>query len=202
MNCIILGDQFKKGMKSKGCSGLIQVNRSINIFQQQYDTLLHLYQRINIIYVYGYDAKKFIHFITKNHYIEKLTIIYNENNYDNHNSIQGLKLAHNFLNQDCLILSGDTIITKKTFNHFSKHKGSQVFLAGASKKTELGCVLLSSKIEHICYGLGNSLHDIYYFSKKDIGDFKNLLLDSKKSNCFIFEIINDLIDKNILFTTC
>ena len=71
MNIIILGDKYQKRMKSRGCVGLIKYNNK-NIISHQYKTLHSIFPNANIIYVYGFDNKRFISYINKN-----ILILYN-----------------------------------------------------------------------------------------------------------------------------
>ena len=66
MNCIILGDKFQKGMKSKGCSALLKINKKLNVLNNQYSVLKEIIPNINITYVYGFDGKRLLEYYTNN----------------------------------------------------------------------------------------------------------------------------------------
>lgn len=192
MNIIILGDKFQKRMKSKGCVGLIRLNNK-NIIQHQHKILRQIFPSANIVYVYGFESKRFQSFINKNLVLSQdIETIYNEN-YEQYNNAYSLYLASSFLNDDCLIMFGDAIISKKTFDKFHSNKSSQIFINKKSK-SRLGCIINESGIENIAYDLDNYLTDIYYLSFPHAHMIKNLLENKSNYNCFIFEIINKLID--------
>jgi hypothetical protein len=55
-------------------------------------------------------------------------------------------------------------------------------------------VINNSKIENIAYDLDNYLSEIYFLTKNHSIMIKDLLKNKINHNCFIFEIINKLID--------
>lgn len=194
MNIIILGDKYQKRMKSKGCVGLIKIN-SRNILQIQHKVLRQVFPEANIVYVYGFEGKKFNSFINKSTLLNRDIIsIYNPH-YEKYNNAYSLSLTKDFLNDDCLILFGDLILSKKVFHKFTNNNDSQIFIS-KQNKNRLGCIINDNKIENISYDLDNYLTDIYYLTRSHTNMIKNLLENKINYNCFIFEIINKLIDMN------
>lgn len=192
MNIIVLGDKFQKRMKSKGCVGLIKINNK-SIIQLQHKIIKHLFPESKIVYVYGFEGKRLHTFLTKNTLLNNdIMAVYNSH-YEKYNNAYSLSLIADFLDDDCLILFGDTIISKKTFAKFNTNNGSQVFLS-KKNKNRLGCIINDGKIENISYDLDNYLSEIYYLTKEDMLTIKHLLNNKINSNYFIFEIINKLID--------
>lgn len=194
MNIIILGDKYQKRMKSRGCVGLIKLNNK-NILTHQYKVLKHKFPNANIVYVYGFDNKRFVSYVNKNILMySNITLVHNPN-YDKYNNVYSLNLVNNYLNQDCLILFGDYIPKNTTFNNFKITKESQVFI-NLKTKTRLGCVVNHNTIENISYDLDNYLSEIYFISKNQIDIFKNLITNQIHYNHFIFEMFNKMIDSN------
>lgn len=195
MNFIILGDKYQKGMKSKGCVGLLRFNKKHNIFQHQYHHIKEHFPKAKIIYVHGFESKKFVSFLHKNGYDDVIAI--NNDEYDNKNQAYSLSLTKSFLNSDCFITFGNTILVKNIFSKFNKLHGSQIFIS--NDKSEIGCIINDSFIENISFDLDNYISNIYYLDKLTIPDL-NLLLDNTKfHNNFLFEIINKLIDAGKIF---
>ena len=192
MNIIILGDKYQKRMKSRGCIGLIKHNNK-NILTHQYKTILSTFPSAQIIYVYGFDSKRFITYFSKNsaHY-PNLTLI-NNDKYETYNNTYGLYLTKEYLNDDCIVMFGDNIIKRSLFDSFRPTSESQVFI-NRKVKTRLGCVINNNKIENISYDLENYLSEIYYLSKDQIDIFRDLVTNPKNHNNFIFEIVNKMID--------
>lgn len=196
MNFIILADKFNKGMKSKGCLGLLGLNKKNNILQFQYANIKKVFPKSKIIYVYGFDHKKMEIFLEQNEYSDLISI-YNPD-YEKYNYAYTLSLASNYLNDNCFISFGDIIFKHNIFKGFNKQNKSQVFINKKIKNT-FGCTIIDDNIINISFDLPNYLSHIYYVCKKDISQFNALVTNRKFKNCFIFEIINKMIDSNVSF---
>lgn len=195
MNFIILGDKPQKGMKSKGCVALFKITKNLNIFDYQYIEIKKQFPKAKIIYVNGFESKKFLSFLKKSNYKDVITI--NNNEFNNKNQGYSLNLAKLFLNKDCFILLGNNILSKNTFLNFDKNYGSQIFVS--KNKNEIGCIINNDKIENLSFDLDNYMQNIYYLDYVATDTLKNLLENSKNHNNFIFELINKLIDSGLTF---
>lgn len=196
MNIILLGDKFQKRMKSKGCPALLDYNKK-PLFDYQYNTIRSVFSDDKIIYVYGFEAKKFENYTKENyHKYTNLDIVYNRN-YESYNTASSLHAAKNFLNTDCLIIFGDIVIKKNIFNNFDKSCGSQAFLS-FHNNYKLGCNISNNCLSNIDYDLDNYIYNIYYIQNQHIRYLHDMVIDENNFNCFIFELINKLIDKYTL----
>lgn len=206
MNVIILGDKFQKRMKSKGCVALFKAN-SHTFIENQISSIRSSFPNDKIVYVYGFESKKFLSYYHK--HIEpkdsNIDIIYNED-YIKYNYAYSLFLAKDYLNDDCIVLFGEQPLKNNILSAFNKSTDSQV-LVSIKQKNKLGCVINDDQIAHISYGLHNYVHNIYYLSQQHSGFIKQLLtVTDQFHNCFIFELINKLLDngqiiKPLLFNT-
>lgn len=195
MNVIILGDKFQKRMKSKGCVGLIKINNK-TIIENQYKIIKNKFPKANIVYVHGFESKKFYNFISKQNLIDNIIPIYNPE-YIKYNSTYSLKIAEQYLNTDCLILFGDQLLNTNIFDNFERSEKSKVFI-NKNSKNRLGCTINDNNIiENITYDLENYLQEIYYFSQNDIRLVKELAINKLYYNYFIFELVNKLIDNKV-----
>lgn len=193
MNFVILGDKFQKRMKSKGCIALLKPNHKTTIIQQQYINIKNIFPKSNIVYVYGFEAKKFCNFISKNHQLKSNLISIHNSEYEKYNSVYSLYLAQEYLDDECCILFGENMLNSHLFDKFDKSLGSQIFV-NKKNKNKLGCIINDTKIENISYDLDNYLCEIYYLTKDHSAVLKNLIQDEKYHNYFVFEIFNKLID--------
>jgi len=196
MNFIILADKFNKGIKSKGCIGLLGLHKRNNIFQFQYKNIKRAFPKSKIIYIYGFDHKKMVLFLEQNNYSDLISI-YNPD-YEKYNYTHTISLANKYLNDDCFISFGDTIFKHQTFKGFSKQNRSQIFV-NTKIKNQFGCTIIDNHVINISFDLQNYLSHIYYVCKKDILHFSHLVTNDKLKNCFIFEVINKMIDSQITF---
>lgn len=198
MNFIILADKFNKGMKSKGCLGLLDINKKNNILEFQYNNIKKIFPRAKIIYVYGFDHKKMKSFLDhKKH--KDLIGIYNPD-YEKYNYTHSISLTADYLNDNCFITFGDIIFKHQTFKTFIKDKNKSQIFVNNKIKNQIGCTIINNNVINISFDLENYLSHIYYICKKDIEHLNKLVHNSKLRNCFIFEIVNKMIDSNISFT--
>lgn len=195
MNCIILGDKYQNGMKSKGCCALIKTNKTTNILTHQYSVLSSIFDNLCIIYVYGFDNKKFIDFY--NQCNMNIKILYNEY-YNQYNQAYSLSLAKDFmLNDETLIIDGYEKINRSTIKKIKPNQNCSYLFV--DKKTScdsesVGCIINKDSIESLSLDLDNIVQNIYYLNKECSRQLSSILNDSKTYNNFIFELINKLID--------
>lgn len=195
MNCIIIADKFNKGMKSKGCNGLIPINKKSNLFQNQYRVIKKVFPSSKIIYIYGFESKKIRNYLTNNY--DDVVSVHNKD-FDTSGYIKSLSCASKYLGNSSLIFFGDLILSTQMFKHFDK-KRSQVFVNKKTKNT-LGCTIDNQNfVQNISYGLDNYLTNMYYIHKKDMPSFKYYVDEDKYRNYFLFEIVNNLIDTGTQF---
>jgi choline kinase len=201
MNCIILGDKYSKGMKSKGCSALIGLTKNKTIFKKQCESLKSIDEDINIAYVYGFDEKNFIKHVQTNLDF-KISTIYNKD-YEIFNYGYSLLLAEKFLNGFTIIMDGYYIPSKKIILEIKKKISSKIFISTKNKlikSSSVGCVVnQDSVVSNIGYGLNNSIEDIFLLSPSSSSTIKNIVSSSNIRNFFIFEIINKAIETKEIF---
>jgi choline kinase len=194
MNSIIIADKYAKGMKSKGCYGLIQINQRTNLFQTQYKAIKTAFPRSNIIYVYGFENKKIKRYFSKNY--QDVIAIENKE-YNETGFVNSIKCASDYLDQNCLIFFGDLAIKSEMFKNFNREK-SHIYLSKKNNNS-LGCIVRNNNVLNISYGLDNYLLNMYYINKKNIETFSYYINENKLRNYFLFEIINKMIDQGITF---
>jgi len=190
MNFLILGDKYHKGMKSKGCAGLIKLKKNYTIFQHQYDTIKRYYPNAEVVYVGGFESKKIETFIKKNY---KDVSYINNTDYESTSDGHSIYLTKNYLTTDTLIVFGYTIFDQKLFNRFDTSLGTQIVITPNNKK-HIGCIINRNQIDNISFDLPNYIDDIYYLSTADAKILQNIISDSQYRNYFLFELINKLID--------
>jgi CTP:phosphocholine cytidylyltransferase-like protein len=194
MNVIILGDKYQKGMKSKGCPGLIKIDSKTLLFDYQYKIIKKYFPQSQIIYIGGFESKKIENFI--NHNYSDVVYIYNSE-YDKFNDGYAVFLAQHLLSNNALIFCGYNILDKKLFQNFDVAQGSQLFICPKEKKT-IGCIITDNKINNISFDLPNSISNIYYLSKKDCQILQKFVSNVKYKNYFLFELMNILIDNGVI----
>jgi CTP:phosphocholine cytidylyltransferase-like protein len=194
MNIVILGDRYRKGNKNQGCIGLIKINKSTNLLQQQYKSIRTSFDNANIYYVYGFEYKKFGMYVQNNKY--DICYIYNQH-YEKLN--EGFSIANIIpkLDEGTLIIDGSNILSAKAFANFDSEV-SQVFI-DKTNKSNIGCIINHNVVENIFYDLNTSIHNMFYVSQKDLPILKNELMNPKTHNMFLFEIMNNCINNGVNF---
>lgn len=195
MNCLILGDKYQNGMKSKGCPALIAINNKTKIFDHQYSILESIVDNLNIYYVYGFDSKKFIEFY-KNSSIE-FTKIYNEQ-YNQYNQAFSLSLAQKILDRDdTLIIDGYQRLNKALIKKLINNTHSTIIVNKNSNhdSESVGCIINQDSVVSLSLDLNNQVQNIYYLNKQCSFNLSRLLDNKKYHNNFIFELLNKLIDQ-------
>lgn len=197
MNCIILGDKYQNGMKSRGCCALIKTNKNTNMLTHQYNILSSVFSNIKIIYVYGFDNKKFIDFYKQCNL--NVNIVYNEN-YNRYNQAHSLSLAKDFmLNGETIIIDGYQKINKSNIKKIKFNQNCSYLFINKNSTCDserVGCIIDGDTIKSLSLDLSNVIKDIYYFNKECSRDLSCILNDKKNQNNFIFELINRLIDND------
>jgi hypothetical protein len=197
MIVIIIADNFKKGMKSQGCVGLLPYNKKNNLFQQQCESIKSVFPKANILYIYGFDSKRFILF-TSTAKISHVDPIIN-NDYYKYNHGHSLSLIEPRLSkeEECMVLLGYDPLNNKHILPLKKRKVSTALIA---KKTEskIGCIIDSQtqKINHIFFDLDNPMLNIYLLKKPELQLLCKSLNQENIKNMFLFEIINNIILNN------
>lgn len=194
MNCIILGDKYAKGMKSKGCSALLSYNKKINILQHQINFIKKFLPESNIIYVYGYCSDDFSKFVKdKNIDIHK---IYNDE-YEQYGQFNSLSLTKDFMNSECLVFDGYFTLKKSYVKNIKKNSKESFVLVENKNIEGAGCVVSGNTVKNFGYNLPYSTKNLYYFDKTILNFLKEFCLVKKYQNYFIFEILNEILDENI-----
>lgn len=200
MNCIILGDKYQNGMKSKGCAGLIDINKKTNILLNQYQTLKSIFKNIKILYIYGFDNKKFMDFVTSSNLDIQTKF---NSRYQTHNHAFSLSLAKDLVHDDnLLIIDGYQQLNKNMFKKFDEQSGSKIFIKSKQKHNgdSVGCIMNNNSIENLSFDLDNSIYNMYYLDKQYVSALFRMLENTKYHNNFIFELFNKLIDQGLNIT--
>jgi len=196
MNCIIIADKYDRGTKSKGWAGLQPINSRTILVKNQIDVIKSCFPRVKITYIYGFDQKKVEEYFEENE-DKNVTLIYNKH-YEDYGEIFSVSRAKSLLDEDTLLFFGNIILKPSAFKDFIK-KHSQLFVNNKSYN-ELGCMInKNGHIEHVCYELENYLEHIYYINRSDVDTFRSMVSRFENRNCFMFEIINKMIDRGINF---
>lgn len=190
MNIIILGDRYKRGMKSKGCVGLIKIGKNTNIFQQQYKYIQQIFPDSQTVYISGFESKKFSSFLLKNNYND---IHHIKNSvFSKTNTGFSINLAAEYLVDDCLILDGSSNLSATLLKYIQTNRNNNLLCIG-NRCGDIGCVLNETKVDSLSLDLDNKIYDMVYLTKKTAIKLQQVIKNNYHY-AFLFEIINILID--------
>lgn len=197
ITCIVIADKFKKGMKSQGCAGLLPYKKSV-LFQQQYSTIKSVFPKSNIVYVYGFDSKRFSSFMHNESNHKDLICIPNKA-YDRYGHGYSLSLCKDHIkaSDQCLILFGYDQIDKNLLSTIKKRSKHSLAIINRNSHSRLGCTINNDQVNHIFFDLANPVADVYFLMQPEVGKLLEVLDYSDKTyNLFLFEIINHIILHN------
>lgn len=196
MIVIIIADSFKKGMKSRGCAGLLPYNKKNNLLQQQIETVRHVFPKSDIVYIYGFDSKRLNNFAETLNTTNIQYILNKKHDIFNHGHSLSLVKDNIAGAEECLILLGYDPIQLRTIDKVKKSRKSSV-VVDPKNKSKLGCIFdqATKCISHIFFDLDNSVSDIYFLKKPEIDILCGILEDQQINNMFLFEIMNNIISR-------
>jgi choline kinase len=194
MNCIILGDKYAKGMKSRGCPALLSYNKRNNIIQHQINFIKKFLPESKVIYIYGHCSDSFDDFIKKDNIC--INKIYNSE-YEKYGQFNSLSLAEKFMDSECLIFDGYSNLKKSYIRNIKKNKKESFVVLDNKNSDGAGCVVVENKIKNFGYSLPYSIKHIYYLNKEAMSFVKRFCSSNKHRNYFIFEILNEILEQNV-----
>lgn len=201
-NILILGDKFKKGLKSKGCPAIIK-HKKTSILEEQIETFDQIFSKNKIYYVCGFEKDTLNSFIDKKKLKDKIHLINNES-YNIYNDSYSLYTGLSYIDTGpVLVVHGYTVPKTSVLKKIKSNTSSYLFTS-SKLKTKLGCIINDTFVDHIFYDLDNYIQDIYFLCQEDILQIKNIFSQEKQmelKNTFIFEIINLAIDRGCRFNT-
>lgn len=200
MNIIIVGDKPIRGEKTKGWVGARRINQRYDLVSNQISVLKKSLPSSKIVYIYGFDGKRAEHYFLDKNKSKNNIIAINNENYSIYGEMYSVAKARKYLDDDVLIVPGSLQLKKAMFKELDKTKNT-IFIDSKERKKNLCCTINTSKniIEHISYDLEYAINGMYYISKKNSHRFKQMTMDLKWRNFFVFEILNDMIESGIEF---
>jgi hypothetical protein len=193
MITIIIADNFKKGMKSQGCVGLLPFKKRSNLLEQQKKIINKVFPQTDIYYIYGFDAKRLNSYISNN---DGIHYVYNQY-YETVGQAYGLGLLQKQLSKhdECLLLLGYDPIKEDHLKSLKKSKKSSS-VVDPDNETKLGCILYKdNNIQHIFFDLENPICDMYLLKQKETSVLCDILKEKNTQSMFLFEIINSIIHR-------
>lgn len=198
IEALILIPEITKGMKSVGSKALLEIKNKTSIIEYQIQYLQNIDKNIRISIATGFESDRIIDALSS---YNNINFIYNPN-YKNTNQAASIKLYLNsYPNVDNLLLiSSGVLLRDKSIVKSMLSGSSKLFTISKEKENfELGC---SDKtdLEYIFYDLPEPWSECVYLNKDAIGMVKYITDKLAVDQMYLFEILNEILNKNIVLT--
>lgn len=178
-------------MITYGAKPLIKLKSGHTVLSKQIGLIDRVFSQYEIILVTGFQAERVMN-ATPNHIIQ-----IQNTNHENTNVAHSIGLGLRAATTDnVVIILGDLVFNYETLCVPFDHESALV-ICNTMKDEEVGCVLHKNMIEQVFYGIPNKWAQIAYFTGKALEMLRQQTWDTANSKCFTFEIINNILDKEI-----
>lgn len=188
---IILAAGIGSRTKSYEPRCLLKYNQKI-ILENQIETIQSKFNKAEISIVCGFDAQKIIKRVNK-----RARIVENQN-YENSNSGESLRLAiNNSFLDNVIFMHGDLIVSEQLFEHIDLNQSCLLIdTNGKFDEKEVGVTVVNQVATVLSYNLPIKWCQIAYLAEKEMNILRKLLLRNDINYKFMltFEIINKIIE--------
>lgn len=197
INAVIIIPEITKGMKSIGSKALLKIRQAM-VIDYQIDQLLEINKNINISIITGFDNERITKHIKKTY--SGVNVLYNEN-YAETNQVKCLSLL---LEQkkysNLLIISSGILFKKNSIKSLWLKDTSKIFLLDKPKVNfNIGCIDNGTDLEYLFYDLPVLWSECVFLNKEAMITLRDIIDSPNIEQMFLFEIINQLISRDIIF---
>jgi len=198
IDALILVPEITKGMKSIGSKSLLEIKKKLSVLDYQIQSIRNIDKNIKISICTGFDSEKIINTISNNY--GNVNYIYNQD-YKTTNQAYSIKI---YLEQQThceqlLIVSNGVLLKDKCITKNMLNSECKVFILNKTRENfNLGCSE-QQQFEYLFYDLPELWSECIYLNKEALTVLRNLFTSNCASQMYLFELINEMINKNILF---
>lgn len=197
---VLLCSEITRGMKSYGPKATILLGkRKEPLIIKQIRQILKFYENCNIHIVVGFGNQKIQKIIHEYGFEYKINFI-EHNDYESHNNGGALICGLSECNGDTLFVNNGIILSQRIFSD----KCCLPIVNGKNiDKFLIGSTINDGQVQNLFYDLDNRWSEIVFIPSSHIDHIKKTMKPHQNKLCkmFIFEIINYLIDKDIIFVS-
>jgi bifunctional N-acetylglucosamine-1-phosphate-uridyltransferase/glucosamine-1-phosphate-acetyltransferase GlmU-like protein len=196
MDVLIIAPEITKGMKSIGSKALLKIKQSISVIEYQINEIkkYNSHNKITIVSGFEHDKISKLYSNTRN-----INIVYNPE-YTNTNHGESLSVFLDQMNpgKNLLVITNGVLFKNNPFKSKINNNLSQIYCINKPKTNfDIGYIGDTS-IEYLFFDLPNKWTECVMFNQEALSLIRNI--DKQKiSQMYLFEIINLLIEKKIIF---
>lgn len=197
LSVIILCAGIGYRMKSYGAKALLKFSDGSRVIDRIIESVELTYNCPEVIVTTGFESDKIASYLPKNIHIVENQL------YESTNTVEELRLGLNVAtNDNVLLIHGDLIFDTELLK--SIPKGQSCIVCDENNTLpddDIGVTSYSNIATILAYDLPVKWGYISQFDEKDVELLKKVISDRSKSKCFVFEVINEMIDKGSKFKT-
>lgn len=197
IDALIIVSDITKGMKSVGSKALLRVN-DLSIIEHQINQIKAINRNIRINIVTGFDHDRISKLLLKKY--KNINIIYNDRYFEiNQAGDLLLFLNHKPIANKILLINNGIIFKNSCISNETLDGQSKIYLLDKPKNNfTIGCNG-SEEIEYLFYDLPCMWSECLFLNSESVSLLRSLMVSVNMDQMYLFEIINKLISKNILF---
>lgn len=196
IDILIITPEITKGMKSIGSKCLLPLRKNLSVIEYQISQVQKISKQSAITINIGFDSEKII---SKLYRYRSIRYLINDQ-YDNTNQGNNLLLyIHKYKPKNLLILSSGLLLRENTLQKSYLQNECKIFMLNKPKTNFSIGSSSAQKLEYLFFDMEEPWSEIVYLNEEAIRLLSNN--DTKIfDQMYLFEIINFLLSKNMLFT--
>jgi len=195
IDVLIIAPEITKGMKSIGSKALLSLKGSLTILEYQIQQIKNSIPSSKITIATGFDADKIKKDIPLKY---KLNFLHNDR-YKTTNQTECINLYLEKENCQNLLIIPNGIIFKNIDFNLVNDSMSRIFMIDKPKNNFTIGSSDSIYAEYLFYDLPIVWSECVFFDYEAILEIKKILKLEKIEQLYVFELINKLIDKKVIF---
>ncbi len=178
-------------MKSYGPKSLLNIKPNLPLLNYQIKQIKSCYPESEIIVVVGFESHKLFGIIQP-----EVRVVENEN-YENTNIVRSISFGiRASIYDNIFIVPGDMAFNKNTILNVDVNKSFAIIDKNDEMPKEIvGINYTNSKVLHFSFGLNTKWSTLAYLTQKEAIEFRKYIHDKKNMNCYMYEILNTIIDR-------
>ena len=194
VSIIIPGAGHGRRMKSYGPKPLFKLSDEVRLIDHQYRMIKeNVVDEHEIIFVGGFKHERVIRH-TRDMDIKH---VHNDRHAET-NVVDSLRIGIEAAKFDVIVvIYGDLYFNRGTIDNIDYDHTSILCNAegGWMSPKEVGCTIDNGLVEHVLYDLDNKWAQVGTFVRGELAMLKKMIGNNKYRNYFLFEIMNEMIDR-------